>query len=114
MPIDLSTRINAEFRVQRLQVGRKIKIRIHVRSVIFRRRHHVHTPGNAEPSLFPVKRRDAVSALQVHDGHALVRSLRINLGWKMLPAEYCKRSLLHAARDSLERFAAANSSEIFV
>src|SRR5882762_6742003 len=70
---------------------------------VFRRRHHMHTPGNTEPPLFPIKTSEAVSALEMHDRESLVRSLRINIDGKMLAAECGNRSLLHAARDFLER-----------
>src|SRR5205823_781853 len=114
MAIDFFTGINAEFLVQRLQVCRKIKIRIDARGGVFRRRHHMDASRHAEPTLFPVKRADAVSILQAHDRYALVRSLRINLGWKMLAAKYTKRSLLHAACDFLKRLAPADSHKILV
>src|SRR5258707_495838 len=108
------TGIHAEFRVEHLQVCRQVKIRIDSRSVIFRCRHPMHTPGNTEPSPFPIKRRDAVPALQMHDRDPLVRSLRIYIGRKMLPAEGGERSLLHAACDFLQRIRAADGRKIFV
>src|SRR5258708_29627741 len=74
----------------------------------------MHSPRNAEPSLFAVKGGDAVPALEMHDRNPLVRSLRINIDGKMLAAECSKRSLLHAARDLLERFGPSDDGEIFV
>ncbi len=74
----------------------------------------MHTPGNAEPSLFPIKRGHAIPALEMHDRNALVWSLRINLDGEMLAAECGERSLLHAARDFLQRLAASDRAEILV
>ena len=75
MTIDFLTRIDTEFLVERLQVRRKVKIRIDPCGVIFRRRHRMHTTGNTEPALFPIERGDAVPALEMHDRDALIRSL---------------------------------------
>src|SRR5712664_4815451 len=114
MAIDFFANVDAEFLIERLQVYRQIKIGIDARGGVFRCRHHMHTPGNAEPSLFPIKSSDAVSALKMHDRDPLVRSLRIDIYGKMLAAERSKRSLLHAARDLLERFGPPDDGEIFV
>src|SRR5882762_3404274 len=103
MTIDFFTNVDAEFLIERLQVRRQVKIRIDACGGVFRRRHHMHTPGNTEPPLFPIKTSEAVSALEMHDRESLVRSLRINIDGKMLAAECGNRSLLHAARDFLER-----------
>src|SRR5439155_15649628 len=114
MTIDFSTRIDAEFLVERLQVCRQVKIRIDACGVIFRGRHRMYTAGNTEPSLFTIERCDAVPSLEMHDRDALIRSLRINIDGKMLAAECCERSLLHAARDFLERIGTADGGKIFI
>src|SRR5258708_1167555 len=102
MTIDFPTRINVEFLIERLHVRGKIKIGINGGRVVFRRRHHVHASGNAEPPLLPVKRSDALAALKMHDGDPLVGSLGIDLNRKMLTAEGAENSLLHAAGDFLD------------
>ena len=114
MTIDFSTRIDAEFLVERLQACRQVKIRIDVCGVIFCRRHRMHAAGNAEPSLFPIEHGDTVPSLEMHDRGSLVRSLRINIDGKMLAAESSERSLLHAACDFLERIGTADGGEIFI
>ena len=114
MTIDFFANVDAEFLIQRLQVRRQVKIGIDACGGVFHCRHRVHTPGNTEPPLFPIKTSETVSALEMHDRKPLVRSLRINIDGKMLAAEYSDRSLLHAARDFLERIRPADGGEIFV
>src|SRR5216683_5068437 len=114
MTIDFLARVNGEFLIERLQVRREIEIGIDARRVVFRRRHHVHAPRNAEPSLLSIKRSDALPALKMHDGYPFVGSLGIDLDRKVLTAECAESSLLHAARDFLDRSRAANSGKIFV
>src|SRR5439155_16225863 len=89
-------------------------IRIDACGVIFRGRHRMYTAGNTEPSLFTIERGDAVPSLEMHDRDALIRSLRINIDGKMLAAECGERSLLHAARDFLERIGTADGGKIFI
>src|SRR6266446_6078213 len=114
MTIDFPARVNGKFLIERLHARGKIEIGIDARRVVFCRRHHVHTPGNTEPSLLSIKRSDALPALKMHDGYPFVGSLSIDLYRKVLTAECAESSLLHAARDFLDRSRAANSGKIFV
>src|SRR5258708_1236113 len=114
MTIDFFADVDAEFLIERLQVRREIKMGMDGGGGVFRCRHSMQPPRNAEPSLFAVKGGDAVPALKMHDRDALVRSFRINIDGKMLATECSKRSLLHAARYFLERIGPSDGGEIFI
>src|SRR5712692_3578668 len=98
MSIDFFADVDAEFLIERLQVRREIKIGIDALSGVFRCRHRMHSPRNAEPSLFAVKGGDAVPALKMHDRDAPVRGFRRRIAGRVLAAEWSKRSLVDVAR----------------